>query len=135
MVHQPPKTLVKLNNTLVSDEMKSRLANTASAFPNNRHVEVYQSTDLNNNSRPEPVVKQNINFNNAVFNRNFVDQRDQTMHHKRDINRETAVNLGDHIGNEPGYMCDDLSLLPHIDEKILLNIFKNKFEMQKYYVS
>jgi len=133
MVHQPPKTLVKLNNTLVSDEMKSRLANTASAFPNNRHVEVYQSTDLNNNSRPEPVVKQNINFNNAVFNRNFVDQRDQTMHHKRDINRETAVNLGDHIGNEPGYMCDDLSLLPHIDEKILLNIFKNKFEMQKYY--
>jgi len=128
---------LKANNDLVNKEIRSRFNN------NNR----YNETDLNNNNNPELIDQQqkfSLNFNNAVFNRNFLEPTNlDDRQQKKELNYQqrqattmesSVVNLGNMIGNEPVYMSDDLALLPHIDDKTLLNVLKSKFEMQKYHV-
>ena len=123
---------LKTKNDLVNEEMRSRFNNHANAdYPEQQTT----TTDKNNNNNQ----KFNVNFNSAIFNKNFLEQ---TIHDERTRQKKEAtlpsessiVNLGNFIGNEPVYMNDDLSLLPHIDEKSIFNVLKNKFEVQKYHV-
>jgi chitin synthase len=118
---KPNQNTLKVKNDLINEEIRSRFHN------QNQDT----SNDMNNNS----TQKFNINFNNAVFNKNFMEQSihdERAQQHKHAIEQSSTVNVGNYIGNEPIYMSDDLSLLPHVDEKSLHNVLKAKFETQKY---
>ena len=72
----------------------------------------------------------NVNFKNAVFNKNFIPM--QVMHNES-VDTDVTV-FSNNISTSDVHLNDDLSLLPVIDDKTLLSSLKAKFEMRKYYV-
>jgi hypothetical protein len=71
----------------------------------------------------------NVNFKNAVFNKNFIPM--QVMHNES-VDTDVTV-FSNNISTSDVHLNDDLSLLPVIDDKTLLSSLKAKFEMRKYY--
>jgi len=126
---------LKAHSDLVNEEIRLRF--------NNKNKK-YSHNDLNNNNTRavDETHKLMPNFKNAVYNRDFLESTN-VIDDKQNINRQqyqtqsqesSIVNLGKFIGNEPVYMVDDIALLPHIDDKTLLNVIKNNFETQKFHV-
>lgn len=124
---------------LANEEIRMRLNNMYDAendegVNNNDNHELI----LNDNESTKPK-KFNINFNKAIFNKNFLKENSSyeiysNKHNYKPLpmqENEPVMNFGDLNINEPP--VDDLSIMAQIDEKILLNVLKNKFESGKCY--
>ena len=82
----------------------------------------------------------NVNFNNAVFNKNFTSQQQQQQQQQQQHNDSAEMThdvtlFSNNISTSDVHLSDDLSMLPVIDDKTLLSSLKAKFEMRKYFVS
>ncbi len=131
---------MKINNDLVNEEIRMRFNNVYDI----ENAVLLEDPDLNNNNEEsnrtghQNQKKFNINFNNAVFNKNFLHQssNDETqIKHNRLVESDITVNFGNLNLNEAVLTTADLSLLPQIDDKMMLSVLMNKFESRKYYVS
>ena len=89
------------------------------------------SQQYNNGSSNKDDNMNNVNFKNAVFNKNFIPM--QVMHNES-VDTDVTV-FSNNISTSDVHLNDDLSLLPVIDDKTLLSSLKAKFEMRKYYVN
>lgn len=129
-----PESLAGINNDLVTEEMRYRLAsnrNQPQITQAAQNTQNMRSNDANNNKMYSK------SYNTDKNKRNYLEQtiNDERNRYGQEQQAETTVDFGNFIGNEAQmFMQDDLSQLPHIDDKIMTNALKNKFEVQKYYV-
>ena len=83
----------------------------------------------------------NVNFSNAVYNKNFLSllpPSQQQLHDNNGANEMTHENtlFSNNVStSDVENLSEDLSMLPVIDDKTLLSSLKAKFEMRKYFVS
>lgn len=135
----------EINNDLINSEMKMRFSYSTSNLPVSNVSSMHTNSvvqnmvsetmnendnipDQNNNNNKKALSS--INFNQAIFNKNFIPM--QTIHNDSVETDSTlySTNMPSEI-----YLSDDLSLLPVIDEKTLFSTLKSKFEMRKYFVN
>lgn len=101
------------NNLLINDKQEIN-------YKNNNNANTINSTNINNNNN-------GINNNN---NNNFIPM--QTINQNNDVYEMGPYHQMNNFND--GYVYDDLSLLPLIDDKSIVANLKSKFENQKYYV-
>jgi len=92
------------------------------------HVNLLRATTTDNNNI-------NVNFNNAVFNKNFIPLQQYQQHNESAEMTHDVTLFSNNISTSDVHLSDDLSMLPVIDDKTLLSSLKAKFEMRKYFVS
>ena len=102
------------NNLLINDKQEIN-------YKNNNNTNTINSTNINNN-----INNNGINNNNN----NFIPM--QTINQNNDVYEMGPYHQMNNFND--GYVYDDLSLLPLIDDKSIVANLKSKFENQKYYV-
>lgn len=122
------------SNKTMSATADDRVKASQSSSINNANITNNKQSfiDLAQNKSNKPG--DNINFNNAIFNKNFVQMQPQAAHNES-VNDTDMTVFSNNITTSDANLNDDLSLLPVIDEKTVLTSIKAKFEMRKYYVS
>ncbi|CAF0706559.1 unnamed protein product [Brachionus calyciflorus] len=73
----------------------------------------------------------NVNFNNAIFNKNFIPM--QNLTHNETTDHTDTPTFNSNLNTTDVYINDDISLLPIIDDKTILSTIKAKYEMSKFY--
>jgi len=99
---------------------------------NNLINDKQQETLVINNTNTTNTNVINSNNNNAINNNNFIPMQILNQN-----NNDICYDSGPYhqMNNfNDGYLYDDLSLLPLIDDKSIVANLKSKFENQKYYV-
>ena len=104
---------------------------------NNNIIHISNTNNNNNNNNINNSNKQDITYKNANnFNKNCIPM-EKILNQPNGINQD-ALNEQAYFQQanfNDGFVYDDLSMLPLIDDKAILNNLKSKFENQKYYVS
>jgi hypothetical protein len=124
----PKSNQIKIKNDLVTQEMKTLFVN---GNQNNFEKDKLIDEDFNDGNNNDLRSTNQVNFNNAIFNKNFIPVQQMQLNENQEV--DLTLNMGQ-IPNEM-FVNDDLSSLPQIDDKILYNCLKYKFENRKYFVS
>lgn len=120
------KPLLEQKNDLINKEMKTLFSQETRTRSASQNIAVI------NNTMNTPIDQlDNINFSNAVFNKNFIQMQNFTQNETGDFEPNT---FNSNLNTTDAFMSDDLSLMPLIDEKSILSSIKSKFEMRKFYV-
>ena len=107
---------------------------------NNNHIINIANNNNNNNNNIINInnKQQDTTYKNANnFNKNFIPMENILLNQPIGINQD-ALNEQAYFQQanfNDGFVYEDLSMLPLIDDKAILNNLKSKFENQKYYVS
>lgn len=120
------KPLLEQKNDLINREMKTLFSQDSRARSASQNIAVIDNTintPINN--------LDNINFSNAVFNKNFIPMQNFTQNETGDFEPNT---FNSNLNTTDAFLSDDLSLMPLIDEKSILSTIKSKFEMRKFHV-
>lgn len=113
-------------NDLINKEMKNLFNQEPRARSASQNIAV-----IDNTMNTPSTNMDKINFNNAVFNKNFIPMQNFTQNETGDFEPHT---FNSNLNTTDVFLSDDLSLMPIIDEKSILSAIKSKFEMRKFYV-
>lgn len=126
------KSQLEINNDLVNKEIKNLFNQESTKSRPSQNIAIIDSSMYTGPNHQKQTNLENVNFNNAVFNKNFIPMQNMTHNETSDSDTPT---FNSNLNTTDVFVNDDISLLPIIDEKTILSTLKAKFEMRKFYVN
>jgi hypothetical protein len=126
------KLTVNSNNPTPIPQMVTPIETHSAMMPNSSNMASITVVAENKHTLSSKIVNtEELRSSIKVVSIQQQQQQQQPMHNETVENDSTLMisNLTSDI-----YICDDLSLLPVIDDKSLLSTLRAKFESRKYFV-